>query len=136
MYESEQEIYLGLRDLCPKNDEVEFDLSELIDINTKKNTIKNYSAILLSKLISLNIIFYSQLSLCNRELKLYLQKIFDFDNIINNYLIDSNIDNSVFGESTLSRKNSIINCNITNDVKCSLTQLLNYLKTQQKNNQQ
>ena len=86
VYENEQEIYHGLRDLCPKNDEVEFDLSELIDINTKKDTIKNYSAILLSKLISLNIIFYSQLSLCNQELKLYLQKIFDFDNIIKNFL--------------------------------------------------
>ena len=124
----EEEVYEGLTNTSTNDDEYEFDLKELIIINNKKDVINNYSAIILSKLVSLNLIFYSHLSLCNKDLKLHLQKIFDFYNVINNYLADNNILNGINLERTFTKKNkSLRHYDITNDLKCSLAQLLNYL---------
>ena len=126
--EIEEEIYEGLTNTSLNDDEFEFDLLELIDINMKKDVINNYSAIILSKLVSLNLIFYSHLSLCNKNLNLYLRHIFDFDNIINNYLIDkNNIENINLTSSFITNNEKKTNYNISNDLKCSLTHLLNYL---------
>ena len=120
---NEKEAYDGLTNSSINDEEFEFKLSELIYINSKKDVINHYSAIIFSKLVSLNLIFFSHLSLCNKELKSHLQKIFNFDNIINTYLYDKNIN-----ETDLRRTISFRNKpNILNDLKCSLAQLLNYL---------
>ena len=121
-----KEIYPGLTNNSKKEDEFEFELSELIDIISKNDINNDYNEIILSKLVSLNILFYSYISLCNQELKCYLKKIFNFDIIINNYLMNNNQNDSLELHSKDEIK-MIINSDFKNDLKCSLTQLLNYL---------
>ena len=122
----EEEIYEGLKNTSINPEEFEFELHDLIEINSKKDVINNYSAIMLSKLVSLNLIFYAQLSLCNQNLKLYLQDIFDFTTIISKYLYHK--DSEEKSDKEISTENiRLCDCDITNDLKCSLLQLLNYL---------
>ena len=126
--EEEEEIYEGIDNKKSKtDDEFEFELSKLIDINTEKDALNKYSAIILSKLVSINLIFYSHLSLCSNEFNLALQKIFSFDNIIKNYLDDGNNDLNNIRYSYNMKNEKIKSYNIANDLKCSLTYLLNYL---------
>ena len=123
--EEEGEFYEGLLDSSLNSNEFEFELSELININTLKDTNENYSAIILSKLVSLNILFYSYISLSNPELKSYLQSVFIFDNIMNNYLKER----TIVEEDKQSEINNIeyIKYDVNNDIKCALTQLLEHL---------
>ena len=97
---------------------IEFKLSDLIGINNSTNIDKYYKLILFTKLVSLNIFFYSNISLCNEKLKAYLRNIFNINDIIKNYLyLNKN------SELSLRKKQN----NLNNDLKCSLIQLLNYL---------
>ena len=118
--ENEEEFYTPLRNHSIKDDEFEFDLSELISLNNEKDVPNNYSAIIFAKLVAINLIFYSNLSLCNKEFKLYLQKIFDFNIVMNNYL-NNNLNN--FDDYDFEKKN-INEYDITNDIKYSLTKLI------------
>ena len=134
-FENDVEKYEALSNMSQNEEEFEFELSQLININSKKDAINNYSEIILSKLVSLNLIFYSHLSLCNQDLSTYLKSIFNFDDIINNYLIGNIVENHddsiTLAEDTINmneeKNEKKQNYNISNDLKCSLTQLLNYL---------
>ena len=118
---------------------IEIKLTELIDIisNYNINSEEERNNILLAKLVSINLFFYSFLSLCDEQFKKYLQSIFKFDHIINNYLtfhyniIENKIDiNNIKNEE--EAKNNIITKTkyenpLMNDLKCSIIQILAYL---------
>ena len=123
--DNEDEIYEGLNPTSSNQEEFEFDLLDLIEINSKKDVINNYSAIMFSKLVSLNLIFYAQLSLCNQNFKQYLQDIFDFNSIINKYLYNKKEEIDI--RNSVSTNVKLSHYDIANDLKCSLLQLLNYL---------
>ena len=120
---NEQELYEPLRNFSIRNDEYEFDLSELIALNNENDIDNNYSAIILAKLVAVNLIFYSHLSLCNQDFKLYLQRIFDFNIVMNNYL-----NNNLTEFDINAQQNTKLNeYDITNDLKYSLTKLMIFL---------
>ena len=126
--EHEQESYPNLRNHSIKNDEYEFDLEELISLNNEEDVDNNYASIILAKLVSVNLIFYSHLSLCNQEFKSYLTKIFDFYVVMNNYLNDNDIinfqNNSTADLINNKGNNQKMKSIITNDLKYSLTKLM------------
>jgi hypothetical protein len=126
--ESEEEQYSPLTNYSIRNDEFEFELSELISVGniTNDNDIdKNYSAIILSKLVAINLIFYSYLSLCNQDLKSYFSRIFNFDIVMQNYLNNDIQGISNIEESYNQEENKKINeYMITNDLKYSLVKLI------------
>ena len=113
-------------------------LNNLIDIisNYNYDTENERNAIFLAKLISLNLCFYSSLSLCDNKFKEYMKNIFKFDNLLNNYLtltynIIKKIPN-INKENTEERKNNNIEKikkenPLMNDLKCSIIQVLTYL---------
>ena len=123
--ENEEEMYYPLRNHSLKEDEFEFDLADLISISKENDSDKNYSAIILAKLVSVNLLFYSYLSLCDKEFKLYLKKVFNFDIVMNNYLNEENILRNTLAQSihsSISMK--IYESEITYDLKYSLTKLI------------
>ena len=123
--ENEEEMYYPLRNHSLKEDEFEFDLADLISISKENDSDKNYSAIILAKLVAVNLLFYSYLSLCDKEFKLYLKKIFNFDIVMNNYLNEENILRNTLAQSihsSISMK--IYESEITYDLKYSLTKLI------------
>ena len=126
--ESEEEQYSPLTNYSIRNDEFEFELSELISVGniTNDNDIdNNYSAIILSKLVAINLIFYSYLSLCNQDLKSYFSRIFNFDIVMQNYLNNDIQGISNMEESYNQEENKKINeYMITNDLKYSLVKLI------------
>ena len=123
--DNEEEIYSQLRNYSIKQDEFEFDLSELISISKENDADKNYSTIILSKLVAINLIFYSYLSLCNQEFKFYLRKVFDFNIVMNNYLNEENPFINNLNQSFNSTEDIKINeFEITYDLKYSLTKLI------------
>ena len=123
--EIEEEIYSPLTNHGLNNDEFEFDLSELISISKENDANKNYSAIILAKLVAVNLLFYSYLSLCDKEFKSYLKKVFNFDIVMNNYLKDENDSRNNLVQSIRSSMNNKINeFEITYDLKYSLTKLI------------
>ena len=103
----------------PKN-RIEIDLMDLINLNMN-NTSINYSKILLSNLIDLNILFYSNLSLCDKKFKAYLQKIFDINSVIGNYL------DVYFDEDGSFEKKLKSPTNMNTELKIALSQLINHL---------
>ena len=131
----EEEAYDGLENSSSNSNEFEFELSQLIKINSLKDSSQNYSEIILSKLVSLNILFYSYISLCNQELKNYLQSVFLFENIMNNYLKEEKSveedeqkeDEQKEDEQKAINNNQDKKYDVNNDIKCALTQLLEHL---------
>ena len=103
------------------NEEIQYKLTDLIEINSHSNTDKYYHQILFAKLVSLNIFFYSNLSLCDQKFKAYLKSLFNIKDVINKYLL---VTSNEF--ITNSNEKNIKN-NFNNDLKCSLIQLINYL---------
>ena len=101
------------------NEHTQYKLIDLIEINNNSNIDKYYRMILFAKLVSLNIYFYSNLSLCDKRFKAYLKSLFNIKDVINNYL---SITSDQIGQSNQKNKN-----NLNNDLKCSLVQLINYL---------
>ena len=102
-------------------EQIQFKLIDLIYFNYNMNSDKHYRQILFAKLVSLNIFFYSNLSLCEPKFKDYLKSVFNTKNIISKYLI---VKPSMPSKEQ-NKKNKAINLN--NDLKCSLVQLINYL---------
>ena len=102
-------------------EQVQFRLIDLIGINNNTNIDKYYKQILFAKLVSLNIFFYSNLSLCDSRFKLYLKHLFNIKDVIIKYL---SIKPNAYADQS-NQKN--INNNLNNDLKCSLVQLLNFL---------
>lgn len=98
---------------------VEFKLIDLIGINNTINIDKYYKQILYAKLVSLNIFFYSNLSLCDKKFKDYLKTLFNINDVLSCYLTLNKADSQYQKEK--------LNNNLNNDLKCSLMQLLNYL---------
>ena len=119
--ENEEELYWPLKNYSTMPDEFEFDLSELIYVNSENDIDKNYSSIILSKLVAVNLIFYSHLALCNQEFKSYLKRIFDFNIIMNNYL-NNKLGNDFDFKNP--KDTNINESDITNDLKYSLTKLI------------
>ena len=122
---------------------IEIKLNDLIDIISNYNyeNEEDRDNILLAKLVSLNLFFYSFLSLVDKEFKSYMQKTFQFEILINNYLKNTynvfekaNYDN-INNENEEGKINIIItnenkkkNENpMMNDLKCSIIQVLTYL---------
>ena len=101
-------------------EQIQFKLIDLIEINYNSNIEKYYKQIIFSKLVSLNIFFYSNLSLCDSRFKAYLKHLFNIKDVLNQYL---SIKPEVFASSNQKNKNN----NLNNDLKCSLVQLINYL---------
>jgi len=96
----------------------EFKLIDLIGINNANN-IDKYKKILYAKLVSLNLFFYSNLSLCDRKFKDYLKTLFNINDVLSCYITLNKADSQYQKEK--------LNNNLNNDLKCSLMQLLNYL---------
>ena len=129
------EIYVRKISFKCKNDNknylVDEKLLDLIDIISNYNTNNEMERdkILFAKLVSLNLFFYSFLSLCFDEFKNYIKNIFKFDYIIKNYLTFSyNIIENYPDENlniNLHKKIGTENP-LMNDLKCSLIQLLTY----------
>ena len=106
----------------PNNKEqIQFNLIDLIAINNNSYVDKYYRKILFAKLVSLNILFYSNLSLCEPKFKAYLKSLFNIKDVITKYL---SYNANVHG-SHLNVKN--LNNSLNNDLKCSLVQIINYL---------
>ena len=104
------------------NEVIQFKLIDLIKINNNPNININYKKIIFIKLVSLNIFFYSNLSLCDPRFKAYLKSLFNIKDVINKYLSEIAINDK--GDSKNKKK---LNANLNNDLKCSLVQLINYL---------
>ena len=110
---------------------IEEKLSYLIDIISNYNidNEKERDKVLFAKLVSLNLFFYSFLSLCHEEFKNYMKNIFQFDYIISNYLtftynlIENNPDENIIRPI----KNTKYENPLMNDLKCSIIQLLTYV---------
>ena len=116
-------IYMSSDDNDNNNNEViQFKLIDLIKINNNPNININYKKIIFIKLVSLNIFFYSNLSLCDPRFKAYLKSLFNIKDVINKYLSEIAINDK--GDSKNKKK---LNANLNNDLKCSLVQLINYL---------
>ena len=126
----EEEVYTNLKNYSIKNDEFEFDLDELINISNENDSVNNYAEIILTRLVGMNLLFYSNLSLCNQDFKKYLKKVFHFDNLIDNYLNDKNNyfspDNLIQSFHKLGNKKKD-EFEVINDLKCYLIKLLIYL---------
>ena len=125
--ESEEESYFPLRNHSILNDEFEFDLAELISLNNFNDVNQNYSAIILAKLVAVNLIFYSNLSLCNNDFKTYLKRTFDFYIVMNTYLNNDDINNYNINNNAsvnIEENNKSNEYDIINDLKYSLTKLM------------
>ena len=116
---------------------IEIKLSDLIDIigNFNIETEEERNKILLAKIVSINLMFYSFISLCDNKIKNYLQSIFKFNIIINNYIKNPNINvpnknnnDHIFNNdfNTIEKKTKNENP-VLNDIKCSILQILTYL---------
>ena len=121
---------------------IDIKLNDLIDIISNYNyeTEEDRNDILLAKLVSLVLFFYSFLSLCDTEFKSYMVSIFQFDNLINNYfkntynVFEKAYFNDINDKNKEGKDNIIINENkikvenpLMNDLKCSIIQVLTYL---------
>ena len=130
---------------------IEIKLNDLIDIigNYNIETEEERDKIMLSKIVSINLIFYSYISLCDKKFKNYLKRIFQFNTIMNNYLtLTYNIIEKSPVSNETNNKNPKINNNepiindfnaikksnienpLLNDTKCSILEILTslYLK--------
>ena len=105
-----------------ENEVIQFKLIDLIKINNNPDIYINYKKIIFIKLVSLNIFFYSNLSLCDSRFKAYLKSLFNIKDVIGKYLSIIAINDN---KSQKSKKK--LNINLNNDLKCSLVQLINYL---------
>ena len=109
----------------------EYKLKDLVDIigNYNIDTEKDRNKLFFAKLVNVNLIFYSYLSLCDEKFKYYLQNIFKLDNIIKNFLtykiniINNSEENEINNNPPPTRTESPL----VNDIKCSIMQMLTYL---------
>ena len=101
------------------NDQIQYKLTDLIEINNNTNTDKYYRQIIFAKLVSLNILFYSDLSLCDKKFKAYLKSLFDIKDVINKYLLVTS--NALLAQSKGGKNN------FNNDLQCSLVRMINCL---------
>ena len=102
-------------------EQIQFNLIDLIAINNNSYVDKYYRQILFAKLVSLNILFYSNLSLCIPKFKAYLKSLFNIKDVITKYLsYNTNVHGSHLNVKSL-------NNSLNNDLKCSLVQIINYL---------
>ena len=87
--------------------------------------IKNEKEII-NKIISFNILLYSNLSLHNVEFKEYLTEIFNME-IVNSYFneIPSNINNNIINNNEDNNVNRSYTLNT--EIKCSLIRMINFL---------
>ena len=96
----------------------------LVDIigNYNIDTEKDRNKLFFAKLVNVNLIFYSYLSLCDEKFKYYLQNIFKLDNIIKNFLtykiniINNSEENEINNNPPPTRTESPL----VNDIKCSI----------------
>ena len=102
-------------------DGYKYKLIDLIEINNNSNIDNNYNKILFAKLVSLNIFFYSNLSLCDSRFRDYLKHLFNIKDVLSKYL---SIMPDLSPTHTSKRK---LNNHLNNDLKCSLVQLINFL---------
>ena len=144
---NENEIYIKKMSFPDKKNEenrklTDVKLNALIDIisNYNYDTEEERNNILFAKLVSVNLFFYSFLSLCDSQFKSYMENTFKFDILINDYLkftynvIDKTYDNNILNENEEKNNNIITNVPklkrenpLMNDLKCSVIQVLTYL---------
>ena len=114
---------------------IEYKLTDLIDILSNYNidTEEERYKIILGKLISLNLFFYSFLSICDDKFKKYLQYIFKFENVTKKYLtfninkiIINNSDNKIEDFNNITKVPEIENP-LKNDLKCSIINVITYI---------
>ena len=108
---------------------IEYKLTDLIDILSNYNidSEEERYKIILAKLISLNLFFYSFLSICDDKFKKYLQNIFKFESVTKKYLTfnyNKIINNS---DSINITKVSVTENPIKNDLKCSIINVITYI---------
>jgi hypothetical protein len=115
------------------NNLIEYKLTDLIDILSNYNidTEEERYKIILGKLISLNLFFYSFLSICDDKFKKYLQYIFKFETVTKKYLTFNYnkiiTNNSDIKDFTNIKKVSEIENPIKNDLKCSIINVITYI---------
>ena len=118
---------------------IDIKVNNLIDIisNYNYDTEEDRDNIIFAKLVSINLFFYSFLSLCDDKFKNYMENIFKFDHLINNYLTSkyNMIDNTPYIDNIYEEEKKYNNNNLKikkenplmNDLKCSIIQVLTYL---------
>ena len=112
---------------------LDYKLTDLVDIISNYNleSEDERNKIFFAKLVNINLIFYSNLSICNEEFKEYLQEIFKFENITKNFFTFTfKIINKGDEINTISIREKE-ESPLLNDIKCSVMQVLSflYLKT-------
>ena len=114
--------------------EYNFKLTDLVDIMGNYNLENEESRNLLffARLVKVNLIFYSHLSICDERFNNYLKSVFKLDNVIKNFLtFEFNILNSedeINNEAPTKKTESPL----LNEIKCAVIQIITniYLKKQ------
>ena len=100
-------------------------------VNNLSNNKANIAKEKLQDIVAYNIIFYSNLSLHNEEIRKELSKIFKFE-IVNKYLTNDYVEITETEENLCTNNSGKYNNNtscfyITEEIKCSLIRIINYL---------
>ena len=108
---------------------LDYKLTDLVDIiaNYNLENEENRNLLFFAKLVNINLVFYSHLSICDEEFKQYLLEIFKFENITNNfftftYNIINNPDEINTNLAKQKKESPLLN-----DTKCSVIQILTFL---------
>ena len=109
----------------------EYKLTDLVDIigNYNIDTEQDRFKLFFAKLVNVNLVFYSYLSLCDEKFKYYLQNIFKLDNIITGFMTYkiNIINNSDEIEINNNPPQTKTESPLMNDIKCSIMQMLTFL---------
>ena len=107
---------------------IEHKLIDLIDImgNYNLDTEEDRNKIFFAKLVNINLIFYSNLSICAEKFKYYLQETFKLEKITDQYLtFNYNMINNSDEINYIPKQ--IIESPLLNETKCSVIQMLTFL---------
>ena len=113
----------------------EYKLSDLVDIigNYNLENEEERNKIFFAKLVNLNIIFYSTLSICDDKFKEYLQENFKFEILTKNFFTFTY--NEIIGQNEINidTPKKKYESPLLNETKCALMQMLAFLYLKERN---
>ena len=113
----------------------EYKLSDLVDIigNYNLENEEERNKIFFAKLVNLNIIFYSTLSICDDKFKEYLQEQFKFEILTKNFFTFTY--NEIIGQNEINidTPKKKYESPLLNETKCALMQMLAFLYLKERN---
>ena len=113
----------------------EYKLSDLVDIigNYNLENEEERNKIFFAKLVNLNIIFYSTLSICDDKFKEYLQEKFKFEILTKNFFTFTY--NEIIGQNEINIDipKKKYESPLLNETKCALMQMLAFLYLKERN---